>query len=79
MIDLAVTTPDRPALPLPCTGCRYFRADGSAILSAEPACAAPVSNAASEFQSYFDSRRRLLRARSAARCDLRADHEARLA
>jgi hypothetical protein len=56
-------------LPAPCAGCHHFRPAGSAILSAEPACGAPRTTVGSDFQAYFESRRLLLRARSAASCE----------
>ena len=59
--------------PVLCTGCRHFRPAGSNILSAEPACGAPGTAAGSDFQSYFQSRRLLLRARSSASCEFRLE------
>lgn len=55
--------------PILCSGCRHFRPAGSTILSAEPACGAPSVAAGSDFQSYFESRRLLLRARNNATCE----------
>jgi hypothetical protein len=54
--------------PALCAGCSHFKAAGSTILTAEPACGARRSAAGSDFQSYFESRRLLLRARAAASC-----------
>ena len=56
-----------------CAGCRHFRPAGGTILSAEPACGAPPAAAGSEFASYFESRRLLLRARNSASCDFRLE------
>ena len=60
--------------PILCSGCRHFRPAGSNILSAEPACGAPCTAAGSDFQSYFQSRRLLLRARSSASCEFRLEN-----
>ena len=64
------------AFPVLCVGCRHFRPAGSTILSAEPACGAPGTTAGSDFQSYFQSRRLLLRARNSASCEFRLDNGA---
>jgi hypothetical protein len=61
----------QPAL---CAGCRHFRPAGGIILSAEPACGAPRTAAGSDFQSYFESRRLLLRARNSATCEFRTEN-----
>jgi hypothetical protein len=60
--------------PVLCAGCRHFRPAGSTILSAEPACGAPDTAVGSDFQSYFQSRRLLLRARNSASCEFRLEN-----
>ena len=72
MDDLAVAAQDRPRTGF-CVGCCHFRPAGSTILSAEPACSAPSQAAGSEFRSYFESRRLLLRAWNNSACDLRLE------
>jgi hypothetical protein len=67
MMDPSIANPSS-RMPAPCAGCRHFKAAGSTILSAEPACGATRGAAGSDFQSYFESRRLLLRARAAASC-----------
>jgi len=61
------------SVPTLCAGCRHFRPAGGSILSAEPACGAPRAAESSDFQSYFESRRLLLRARNTSSCDLRME------
>ncbi len=60
--------------PVLCAGCRHFRPAGGTILSAEPACGAAGTAAGSDFQSYFQSRRLLLRARNSASCEFRLEN-----
>jgi hypothetical protein len=76
MADSSPSLPHQQAYPVLCAGCRHFCPNGGAILSAEPACNAPVGSATSQFQTYFSSRRRLVRARSASTCDWRIERDA---
>jgi hypothetical protein len=68
--SVTLTVGLHPAL---CAGCRHFRPAGGIILSAEPACGAPRTAAGSDFESYFASRRLLLRARNSATCEFRME------